>query len=304
MNTRWLKAFAAFSLAAACAGQGGPADGAPPAALNPLHGGTSATVPNPLPVDIVNSATAPVPTLATGTTSVAGTVAATQSGNWNVGITGTPSVNATIAGTPSVSISGTPDVNATISGTPTLNAAQSGSWSVGISGTPSVNATISGTPSVNATISGTPSVLATLSGTPTVNIGNTPSVTIANQPGAGTRFAQSIPGGQFTNLVPSGMRLVLTHVSAVVEITHGFTPTITLALPSSQDSGGAFVYLPLVPAGVDPSRFLSDLYIGSQQVDIILDAGQGVFCDVEDNSGNTGQRNSACSFFGRLINAQ
>jgi hypothetical protein len=45
--------------------------------------------PGGLAVNIVN----PVPVPVTGSTTVSGAVAATQSGTWNVGITGTPNVN-------------------------------------------------------------------------------------------------------------------------------------------------------------------------------------------------------------------
>src|SRR5215831_17654974 len=47
--------------------------------------------PNGLAVNIVN----PVPLPVTGATTVSGTVAATQSGNWNVGINGTAAVKDT-----------------------------------------------------------------------------------------------------------------------------------------------------------------------------------------------------------------
>jgi hypothetical protein len=43
------------------------------------------------PVTVVNTAANPVPV--TGSTNISGTVAATQSGTWNVSITGTPTVN-------------------------------------------------------------------------------------------------------------------------------------------------------------------------------------------------------------------
>jgi hypothetical protein len=45
--------------------------------------------PSGLAVNIVN----PLPLPVTGSTTVSGTVAATQSGTWNVGVTGTPNVN-------------------------------------------------------------------------------------------------------------------------------------------------------------------------------------------------------------------
>src|SRR5215831_20547904 len=44
--------------------------------------------PTGLAVNIVN----PLPVPVTGSTTVSGTVGATQSGNWNVGILGTPAV--------------------------------------------------------------------------------------------------------------------------------------------------------------------------------------------------------------------
>jgi hypothetical protein len=47
--------------------------------------------PGGLAVNIVN----PLPVPVTGSTTVSGTIAATQSGAWNVGITGTPNVNVT-----------------------------------------------------------------------------------------------------------------------------------------------------------------------------------------------------------------
>jgi hypothetical protein len=46
-----------------------------------------------------------------GSTTVSGTVSATQSGAWNVGITGTPNVN--VVNTASVQLAGTPTVNVT-----------------------------------------------------------------------------------------------------------------------------------------------------------------------------------------------
>jgi hypothetical protein len=61
------------------------------------------------PVTVVNTPANPVPVA--GSTTVSGSVAATQSGAWNVGITGTPSIN--IANSPTVQLSGTPTVNVT-----------------------------------------------------------------------------------------------------------------------------------------------------------------------------------------------
>jgi hypothetical protein len=53
----------------------------PPADVNVVN------TPN---VKVANTSADPVPTLAQGTTTVAGTVQAQQSGSWDVGITGTP----------------------------------------------------------------------------------------------------------------------------------------------------------------------------------------------------------------------
>src|SRR5215467_10748641 len=52
--------------------------------VNPVDSAGSA------PVMVVNT---PLPVTLQGTGSISGTVAATQSGTWNVGITGTPAVN-------------------------------------------------------------------------------------------------------------------------------------------------------------------------------------------------------------------
>jgi hypothetical protein len=51
-----------------------------------------AAPPGAAPVLVTNTTADPVPTLAQGTTAVAGTVAATQTGAWNVGLSGTSDV--------------------------------------------------------------------------------------------------------------------------------------------------------------------------------------------------------------------
>jgi len=51
---------------------------------------SNAAPPGTQDVRVVNTTTNPVPTLAQGTTNIAGTVQAAQSGSWNVGISGTP----------------------------------------------------------------------------------------------------------------------------------------------------------------------------------------------------------------------
>src|SRR5262249_3864376 len=58
--------------------------------LSAAHSSSAAPAPGPDSVMVVNTSANPVPTLAQGTTNVAGTVQASQSGTWNVGISGTP----------------------------------------------------------------------------------------------------------------------------------------------------------------------------------------------------------------------
>lgn len=65
--------------------------------------------PGASPVSIAS----PLPLPVTGTATVSGTVGATQSGAWNVGITGQP-VNVNVANSPAVSLAGTPTVNANV----------------------------------------------------------------------------------------------------------------------------------------------------------------------------------------------
>src|SRR5258708_66895 len=83
--------------------------------------------PGGLAVKIVG----PLPVPTTGSSTVSGTVGATQSGQWNVGITGTPNVavpgGVGINGTPNVAVPGGVSIN----GTPTVN----------LAGTPGVNIT-------------------------------------------------------------------------------------------------------------------------------------------------------------------
>jgi hypothetical protein len=117
---------------------------------------------------VVNGASNPVITRALSASS--DSVASAQSGTWNVGITGTPTVSATVTSMPTV--------DANILGNP----------AVVVSNVPTVN--LNGTPAVTATITNTPSV--TLSGTPTVNIVGTPSVALSGTPAVaiGSKSAQ------------------------------------------------------------------------------------------------------------------
>lgn len=76
--------------------------------------GKSAAASNPLNVFVTNSAAAPVPTKAQGTTQIAGTVV--LDANASVAINGTPTVN--LANGTSVGITGTPNVNVVNTRTP------------------------------------------------------------------------------------------------------------------------------------------------------------------------------------------
>src|SRR5262245_50376269 len=131
----------------ACQGQTGTSIPEPGEATG--VGVASFAVAGPVPVLVQNTDANPVVTRPTGTTPVTGTVDATQSGAWNVGI----------------------------SGTPTVSAAQSGAWLVGVSGDVSL---VPGT-GVVAQQGGAPWIVS-LTGTPAVSIDGTASVTVANVP--------------------------------------------------------------------------------------------------------------------------
>lgn len=111
-----------------------------------------------------------------GNVGVSGTIPVTQSGAWNVGVTGTPNVNIANTSVPvsgTVAVSGTPNVNITntsvpVSGSVGINGTVPVSGSVGITGTAAV--TQSGTWNVNTL----PQNAATLTTTPTaVSVGTT-----------------------------------------------------------------------------------------------------------------------------------
>jgi hypothetical protein len=63
--------------------------------------------PGSMAVNIVN----PLPVPVSGSTTVSGTVAATQSGAWNVGIAGTPTVNANVAFPSSLAVNNATDAH-------------------------------------------------------------------------------------------------------------------------------------------------------------------------------------------------
>lgn len=114
-----------------------------------------------------------------------GTVTVTVSGNVPVTITGTPTVN--IGNVPAVTISGTPSVTVT-SGTINIGnvpAVTVSSGTIAISGT--VNVSITGTNTVilgggSASIGSISAIGSTVTVAGTINIGNTPAVTISGTP--------------------------------------------------------------------------------------------------------------------------
>jgi len=150
-----------------------------------------------------------------GSLTVDGTVGATQSGTWNVGLTGTPTVNIgntvtisdgsgplTVDGAVSASITGTPNVNVTNTSLPVT---QSGTWNVGVNGTVPVSVaatlpvSLSSVPTHAVTQSGawtqTPTGAATLTTTPTaVAVGTTSVSLVASQSGRRSLMVQNMGG--------------------------------------------------------------------------------------------------------------
>jgi len=90
----------------------------PPAALVAHEAATSAAASGVQNVKVVNTPAdwlAPVPTVAQGTTTVAGTLAATQSGSWSVGLTGSPTMSVSnFPSTLAVSFASPPSVTAAL----------------------------------------------------------------------------------------------------------------------------------------------------------------------------------------------
>jgi hypothetical protein len=182
------------------------------------------SAPGPLSVAVVNTAAAPVPTQAIGTTEVAGSVS----------IAGIPAVQAQQSGTWAMSVVGEVDLAPDSS----VLAAQSGPWSVSLAGSPTVAVSgISGTTNVNVT--NTPSV--NLAGTPTVHIDNgvaSPAVVrIADDPARlayQRTLALSVPPGTVLGgqrdppRHPEGQRLVIEHVSGNADVPTGQSAYVAL----------------------------------------------------------------------------
>jgi hypothetical protein len=197
----------------------------------------AAAAAGPVESVVMNTDANPVPTRATGTTAVAGTVAATQSGAWNVGISGTPAV------------------------------AQSGAWEVGIRGAVSLAADTGvvarqGDAPWTVSLSGTPSV--SIAGTPTVALAGTPSVAIASTPAApvlvrngdepgrhafqqavDVHFGAGEPSGTSYFSIPAGKLLVVESVSAAIDLPPGQIPKVRLT--ANDNVPGASVTFSLAP---------------------------------------------------------
>jgi hypothetical protein len=293
--TRWSLGFV-LSLAAC---QTPPIEGAL-ASTEPAVGQLSQAgtiLPNTQPVKVINTASdwsAPVPTVAQGTTEVEGVVSATQSGSWSVGITGTPTVSAvqgsawgvaienpiSLADGTNVSVNALPPVNvatlppATISSLPPVD----------VNSLPPVN--IANTPTVNIGNWPTP----TVSNTQNVNVTNTPTVTLANT-AANPAIVQSIdsparqPFGNQAHIqvgvgahesgstfaIPDGKRLVVEYVSAHGVVAIG--ETNWLRFSSVRD----FFF---TPTRLGPNDQVTDTWMVSQQVRLYVDGPQaGVYVE-------------------------
>jgi len=186
-----------------------------------------------------------------GSLTVDGTVGATQSGTWNVGISGTPTVN--VGNTVTISDGSGPltvdgAVSATITGTPNVNVAntslpvtQSGTWNVGLTGTPSVS--VSNSPNVNTL----PQNAATLTTSPTaISVGTTSVQLVASLATRKSVIIQNMGG---TNLVLSfaGTAVATAPTMIVpannwVNISRGtWTGVVTAIRPSGSATADAVV---------------------------------------------------------------
>lgn len=270
-------------------------------------------------------AAAAVPITSPVAVTVANSPAVQQGGPWSVNLDPGAQVLATIAFGSSVAISSLPPVpiaaNQTIGIDPSSNGVKvlsiprvelTAGNSVGIDSSangvkvlsmPQVE--VAGTPNVNVVsmpqvaLAGTPSV--NVASMPSVAVSSLPAVTIANQPGAGTRYAATITLSQnFADPVPSGKRLILTHVSSVVQVAPGHQAQMRFYLPYPVGNGlGAILAVPLTPDGVVFAG--GPQFISSQQLDVILESGEQPYCVAYDTSGNNAGISGFCTFFGRLI---
>jgi hypothetical protein len=191
-----------------------------------------------LSMKVTNTDAEAVPTKATGTTTVAGTIAASQSGAWNVGISGTPAVAAQQSGGWDVNVAG--DVSLAPGSTVVAQQDPNASWNVNVTNTPTVGllpgATVGVTGAVN--VANTPTVHVasmppinvgpvTLSGSSTVEVTNDASnpafVRNADEPGLRPfqkKLFIFLPANDNSEsqsaTIPAGKRLVVRSVSATM----------------------------------------------------------------------------------------
>lgn len=162
-HTTWIAgivralAVALALLAAACdSSDAGPSPGGGPAT-------TLAGLQGPEPVIVQNTAQDPVPTAAVGTTTIDGSVAASQRGAWSVNVAG---------GAVAASQDGAWFVGAAQSGNWNVGATQQGAWAVDIASAPPVSLAAGASVAVSAQ----PPV--SFDGPQPVEVTNMPSVTI------------------------------------------------------------------------------------------------------------------------------
>jgi hypothetical protein len=249
---------------AGCTSTARPPDAAPPerATAASANQGSQSVV-------VANSTSQPIP--------------AAQSGDWNVGISGTPTVNAQQAGAPwSVDI-----------GSPTVTAAQGGSWNVGITGTPTVNVVNPASGSLGVTVGNT--VQASIQGTPAVTVDSSQSAATTSTIGGGAaknailtvnayegrqpffRGIDAFSGGPCSNcaaaayqLALGGKRLVLEYVSVEIVADHQPSSVHLQAIDPNIGSVGVAFMVPVL-IGPESTGATTNVYAVNQQLKMYLD---------------------------------
>lgn len=164
-----------------------------------------------------------------GSLTVDGTVAATQSGPWNVGITGIPSV--AISGPVTVT-----DGNGPLTVDGTVAATQSGAWTTAISGTPTVtvgNASIPVTQSGTWQIQTTPGASATSAALTSFRTGTLSTAAQTVKAGSGRVY-------QYTFFNPNATTVYVHLYDALIaNVTAGTTtPKMSFAVPAGSTLDG------------------------------------------------------------------
>jgi hypothetical protein len=240
--------------------------------------------PDGLAVRIVN----PLPVPTQGTSAVTGTVAATQSGTWKVGVNGT--VGTTQSGPWNVGVNGT------------VGATQSGPWNVGVSGTSNVNVTnsvlpVSGT--VQSQQNGAWNV--GLTGTPTVNLNTSPSSPLIVAPvqlAVSQPFSANFPTTGGTYSVPAGKQAVIEIVAFQnFAADDGYYFVLLTTTANSQSN----VYT-LGPTFVQRYSLTNSQYtFGNHSLRVYADPGSTIQLDGQF-AGGTGGGSAGISISGFLVN--